>query len=105
MASLIPIPMLRLLPPLRSTPSLHTAHLNDFHQVEDVSLAGDRDPRSDNWGSFTDLEVTAVLCALHRARETERRRPRLYDPYAQRLVEAAESAEGRTLSDTLSPPV
>jgi methyltransferase (TIGR00027 family) len=105
MASLIPRPMLRWLPPLKSTASVHTARLNDFHQYEDVSLAGDRDLRSDNRGSFTDLEATSVLCALHRARETERRRPRLYDPYARRLVKAAESAEGRTSSDTLSPLV
>jgi methyltransferase (TIGR00027 family) len=105
MASLIPRPVLRVLPLLRSTVSLHTARLNDFHHDEDVSHAGDRDPRSDNRSFFTDLEATAFLCALHRARETERRRPRLYDPYAQRLVEVAESAEGRTFSDTLSPPV
>ena len=105
MASLIPRPVLRLLSPLRSTASLHTAGLNDFHQYEDASHAGDRDPLSDNRGSFTELEATAVLCALHRARETERRRARLQDPYARRLVEAAESAERRTSSDALSPSV
>ena len=103
MASLIPRPVLRLLSPLRSTASLHTAGLNDFHPYEDASCAGDRDPLSDNRSSFSELEATAVLCALHRARETERRRPRLQDPYARRLVKAAESAEGRTSSDAVSP--
>ena len=104
MASLIPKPVLRLLSPLRSTASLHTARLNDFHH-DDVSHTGDREPLPDNRRSFTDLEATAILCALHRARETERRRPRLYDPYARRLVEAAESAERRTSSDPLSRSV
>jgi Leucine carboxyl methyltransferase len=94
--------VLRLLPPLRSTASLHAGRLNDFHQHGDISDAEDRDRLRDNRGSFTDLEVTAVLCALHRARETERRRPRLHDPYARRLVEAAESAAGCTSSNALS---
>ena len=105
MASLIPRPVLRLLSPLRSTASLHTAGFNGCHPHEDVSHAGDRDPLTDNRGSFTTLEATAVACALHRARETERRQPRLHDPYARRLVEAAESTAGCTSSNALSSSV
>ena len=104
MASLIPRSLMRLLPKIRPTIREQSVGVDRSVGPRVAAQPDGCDALSNAVGPFRDLEATAVMCALHRARETEQRRPRLYDPYARQLVEAAKLADGR-MSSMLSPRV